>query len=331
MPGYSGPPELTAPRLLTAWTLDLTALLVLLAFAAAYAAGVVALRRRGDRWPVGRSVSFAAGLAVLLVATCGFPGVYAHVLFWIFVVQICLLLLAGPMLLGLGAPVSLAKAALSERSLHWTRRRGARWLWQAARLPGLAPLILIVVTSALFFTSWMPYALSHSGAYHGLQLLLLAIGMLIVLPVTDEGLLLSSFAYAVMVGVTFVEFLLDAIPGIVLRFTGHLIAPEYWLAVGRPWGLSPIDDQHRAGSWLWFFGEFVDVPFIAVLVLAWIKSDAREAAVVDRELDLAQIAVTPAADDEPAALMRPWWETDASVLGEDRARRHGWSTGRPGP
>ncbi len=327
MPSYAGPPELTVQRLLTQWTLDWPALLVVAAFGAAYAAGVLALRRRGERWPAGRSASFAAGLAVLVVATCGFPGVYSHVLFWVFVVQVCLLLLAGPMLLGLGAPVSLTAAAVPQRSLRWTRRRPAQWLWQAARLPGLAPLVLIVVTAALFFTSWMPYALTNVGAYHALQLLLLAVGMLLVLPVTDEGVLLSSFAYAVMVGVTFVEFLLDAIPGIVLRFSGHLLAPQYWLAVGRPWGLSPIDDQHRAGSWLWFFGEFVDLPFIAVLLVAWIKSDAREAATVDRELDLAQIAVTPADVDEPPALMRPWWETDASVLGEERARRNGWGTG----
>ncbi|MBN9328607.1 MAG: hypothetical protein J0I87_17055, partial [Cellulomonas sp.] len=81
----------------------------------------------------------------------------------------------------------------------------------------------------------------------------------------------------------------------------------------------------------------------------WIRAAAREADRIDRALDLVSAepasatAGTPAAgtpatgipsgegDDGPVAtaapvLARPWWETDAGVFGEERARRYGWTT-----
>jgi cytochrome c oxidase assembly factor CtaG len=109
-----------------------------------------------------------------------------------------------------------------------------------------------------------------------------------------------------------------------------------------------LDDQHLAGGMLWFFGEAADLPFLVIAMIAWIRVDAREADRIDRALDLASAepvaatAGTPATGtpatgipwgegDGPAAttapvLDRPWWETDAGVFGEERARRYGWTT-----
>ena len=107
---YTGPGPLTAVSALATWTLDVPAVVAVIAAAALYAGGVGSARRAGGRWPALRTAAFAAGLVLIALAACSFVGVYAHVLFWVSVVQACLLLLVAPLLLGAGAPLSLAAA-----------------------------------------------------------------------------------------------------------------------------------------------------------------------------------------------------------------------------
>src|SRR5215472_3353967 len=57
---YTGPPELTVTTAVTSWTLDLPVLLVVLAAAGLYLAGVRQVRRAGQAWPVPRTVAVLA-------------------------------------------------------------------------------------------------------------------------------------------------------------------------------------------------------------------------------------------------------------------------------
>jgi len=321
---------LTLGRAVTTWTVDLPALLLVLAAGLYYLRAVRRVRRSGAGWPVRRTVSFCSGLAIVLIATCGVFGGYGHVLFWIYTLQVCLLLLVAPLLLGAGNPVALAHAAAGERAGELLGRAGRSRLLRVARAPGVGPLLLILVTAVVFFTPTMEWSLRSAAGYQVVHLVLLTAGLVLVLPITDEAVTLSSMAYAAMLGLGMVEFLLDAVPGIVLRLQNQVLSPTYWLHTGRTWGPGPLADQHLAGSWLWFFAEAGDLPFLAALVLAWVRSDAREARSIDAALDSA--AATPPPRHDPAGepapaeeLMRPWWEVDPSVFGEDRARRSGWT------
>jgi len=241
-----------------------------------------------------------------------------------------------PLLIGAGAPLGLAAAASGPRGRErlgaWTGSPAGRIL----RLPGLGPAVLIAVTSLLFFTPLMTVALSSTAGGEVVRIALLAAGLVVALPVTDEHVGLSSVAYAAALGFALVEFLLDAVPGIVLRLQSHVLQEGYWSALNRPWGPTPFGDQQLAGAWLWFFAEAGDLPFIAALLVAWVRSDAREARAVDAALDAARAAPPPSSqatagnetgnppeDDDPDR-QRPWWETDPSVFGEARARRSGW-------
>ena len=94
------------------WVPDGFALTFLVLAAGLYATGVLALRRRGDRWPVGRSIAWTLGLAVFAWATVGGLGLYSHVLFSAHMVSHMLLSMVAPIGLVLGAPVTLALRAL---------------------------------------------------------------------------------------------------------------------------------------------------------------------------------------------------------------------------
>src|SRR5262245_47671593 len=76
--------------------------------AAFYVGGLRRLRARGRSWPTARTVAFVSGLVVILVATGSGLAVYDDVLFSLHVVQHVLLGMVAPLLLVLGAPVTLA-------------------------------------------------------------------------------------------------------------------------------------------------------------------------------------------------------------------------------
>jgi putative copper resistance protein D len=339
---WTGPGELTASSALSTWQVDIPAVVVILLLAWLYLAGVRAVRRGGGRWSWLRTASFVLGVLILGVTTCSFVGVYARVLFWDFALQVCLLLVVVPIFLGAAAPVSLAAAALPPVPRRVFARLGRSRVARALRLPGVGPLLLILVTVAVFFTPLLQASLNDDVTYHLVLALILVVGVVMALPVTDEGLLLSSHAYAAMLGLAFVELLADAFPGLLLRLHSGLLASGYWTALGRPWGPTLLTDQHQAGIILWSFAEAGDLPFFAVILVAWIRADTREAARIDQALDAASRTPTPmqnhgatgttatsqapggAAQAADPEMMRPWWETDAdpTVFGEHRARQY---------
>src|SRR5437763_13857168 len=109
-----GLPELTGSRFLGTWQLDPYALACVLLLGGLYAAGVLRLRRRGERWPAARAATFALlGLGMIVIATMSALMVYSRVLFWPAAVQNIVLDLLAPLGIALGDPLTLASRALS--------------------------------------------------------------------------------------------------------------------------------------------------------------------------------------------------------------------------
>jgi putative membrane protein len=322
---FAGPPAPTLDGAWTAWQLNPLLAVVVLAAAAAYLLGLATLRRRGRPWPLGRSVAFfALGVGSLAVTALGWPAVYAPTLFSVYALQVVALLMVVPMLLGLGRPVELTLAALPDRGAIRLRRvldsRPARLV----TVPVASPLLLAVVPFVLFFTRWYPDTLQHPALHAASNLLLLAIGLAVLVPLWEAGTIGARIPYAIALLFAFIELLADAVPGIVIRLNTHVLAAAQ---LTRPWGASLLHDQQLGGDLLWCIGEAIDVPFLALLAVQWYRSDTRHAQQVDQALDAAMAAAPDATigGDAGAELTRPWWEQDASVFG-DRAgqfRRHG--------
>ncbi len=310
---------LTAGVAATSWRADPVGIVLGVLLAVAYLAGVRRLAADGVGWPVGRTLTFLlGGVGSLLLTTCSFLTAYATVLRWAAVVQAGLLLLVCPLLLGLGSPVALISAVRVRRAAQGPTANEAGTpsvaplprpllaVFRVLNAPGVGPLVMLAVLSLLVFTPWLGWAQQGTGPRALTVLALLAAGLPLALPVTDHGAEVSSLAYAAMLGLALIEFLLDAVPGLVLRLNGHLVAADQWVGVARTWGPSPLTDQHLAGDWLWFFAEAGDLPFLIILVVAWIRSDAREAAEQDAELDrMEQELEVPGSP----GMMRPWWQT----------------------
>ena len=327
----AGLPPLTSARWLTGWSPDVPVLVVAGAAAAGYALRARRLRERGGAWPAAATFWFlAGGLGSLVVVACSFVGTYSRVLFWPLAVQDVLLLTLVPVGLTLGRPVALWRA--SRPGPYRSGPRPAGRLVRFLSFPLTGSVVAVAMLLAIYTTGWDQARLEHPWLLETTRFALLAAGCGFLWPLlgVDEGS--GRTSYPVRALVAFLDGLLDALPGLAVLGTGHVIAAGYYARVTRSWGPSPARAQQIGGTAMIALSELVGLPALLVLLLAWVRSDARQARDVDARLDVisaAEAAACPLPADGVAAaagglVQRPWWEVDAGPL-TDRAARYGWS------
>jgi len=333
--GYHGPPELTASRVLTSWTLDLPVLLAVLVAGGLYLAGVRRLHRAGRPWGTGRVLAFGAGgLGVLVLATMSFIGVYQGVLFYIRSVQTILLLLVVPLFLALGAPLTLAIGALPrlgprlDAAVH---SRTARLL----TFPAITTMVLVLVPFVLYFSPWYAASLARAPVRELTYLALLAPGFVFFWMFLRVDPVPRAYPYLVGLWVSAAEVVGDAALGLAVLAGQSLLAGAYYRALARPWGPGLRTDQIIGGGVLWILGDLVGLPFLAAQFIRMMREDEAEAAAVDAQLDAQEAAraavpdagrdpADPAGDaggsgQEGAPGGQPWWEDDPRFAGRFRA------------
>lgn len=267
---------------LTTWSFDPAAAVLLVAAAAAYIVGVLTLRRRGHRWPWQPTLwFFLFGLGSYAWISFGFLGAYSTELRWAFTTRIALLLFVVPALVSLGRPIALARAALSagprQRADRILGSRPVRLFGNAIFAPvfGCAVFLIFLtpVAAVLRDSPWSEWTIS---------VLTPLAGLLLVLPIAAHSVIRTSFFITVEFLLAFVELLLDAIPGLLLRLNDAVLdhAPAI---VGRMpvWFPTPLHDQHLSGDLLWFIAEIADVPILVLLFVRWMRLDRREGKKID--------------------------------------------------
>ncbi len=285
------PPPFTALRLLTEWNLDWWLVVGLVIPAILYAAGLVTLRRRGDRWPLRRSVAFfGGGLGTAAVATLSGLGAYDTVLFSVHVVQHMILMMVAPMFLALGAPVTLALRTLPRRPrtllLTLLHSRLARVLTFAP----LALALFIATPFALYYSSFYELSLQSPFWHAFLHVHFVIIGSLLMWPLTGIDPVPGRMSYPLRLLVLFLMLPFHAFLGISIMSATTLIAEDWYLAFNRTWPPSPLDDQYLAGAIMWGSGDITAVLMLAALFVQWFAHSQREARRADRRLDRLEAA-----------------------------------------
>ena len=115
------------------------------------------LRRRGDRWPVGRTLSFVVvGMGSFFFATASGLARYDTTLLSVHMVQHMVLSMVVPLALALGAPVTLALRTLPPTPRRLAAGGAALAGGEGADLPA---------ADVRCSTSLSPWALYFSGWY----------------------------------------------------------------------------------------------------------------------------------------------------------------------
>lgn len=261
---------------LAATTFDPVAALIVIVAAALYGAGVTAVRRRGGAWPARRTVAFAVlGLGSYAAVSFGFLGALSPVLRWAFAVRISLLLLVVPALVALGRPVPLMRQALGDRG---RRRLEAVLATRAVRLLGTAA-VAAIIPLGVFGLLLTPLAAARVSAVGEgvVSSVLPLVGLIATIALGEDRTNRTGAFFTAEFLIAFVELVVDAIPGIVMRLSTTVLDGIPHVTAAALWIPSPLRDQQLAGDLLWLVAECGDIPALVLLFLRWQRSDRREA------------------------------------------------------
>lgn len=285
------PPELTATTWLTQYGLDLLWLLVAAFGILFYLAGALRLRRRGDRWPWHRTVLWIAGMLLLLWVTNGPINVYEQYLFSVHMLGHMLLGMAIPVLLVLGAPITLALRAVRKRD---DGSRGVReWLLLVVHSRVAGVMTHPLVAAGLFALSlWAFYyspilrwaTVDHIG-HTWMVIHFLVAGFLFAQVLVGIDPIPRRPPYPLRLLLLLATMAMHAFFGLSLVTGEALLLADWYGAMGRTWGLAPLADQQAGGGIAWSVGEIPTVALAILVAVMWSRSDARDAKRQDRAAD----------------------------------------------
>ncbi|HTJ32657.1 MAG TPA: cytochrome c oxidase assembly protein [Dactylosporangium sp.] len=259
--------------------------LVLLAAAGLYLAGVVKLHRRGDRWPIARTVLFLIpGLGSIAAVTMSGVEEYDTALLSVHMVQHMILSMIAPIFLALGAPVTLALRTLPARGRRWllavVHSRAARIL----AFPLVAFGFFVVTPFVLYFTGLYELTMRHEWVHELTHAHFIAVGCLFFWPLVGLDPLPGRWPYPARALLMFLSTPFHTVLGLTIMQSKTLLGGDWYPSLHLSWA-DPVADQVVAGGILWAGGEFVSVTMLAVLVVQWMRQSDREAKRVDRQLD----------------------------------------------
>ncbi|MEU1973118.1 cytochrome c oxidase assembly protein [Microbacterium sp. NPDC019599] len=302
------PPELTIERWLTSWDVDL-----LWAFAAGfgvffYLAGVWRLRRRGDAWPLHRTILWVLGLVLLFWVTCGPVNVYQDYLFSMHMVGHMLLSMAVPVLLVAGAPVTLAARAIRKREDG--TRGGREWILWAVHSPFARVVSHPFVAAGLFigslwlfyFTDLFRWSLYDHLGHEWMVMHFLITGYLFALSLIGVDPVPYRLPYPGRLLLLIGIMAMHAFFGIVLMMQTGLMVSEWFGAMGRTWGATPLEDQYVGGGVAWSIGEIPTLILAVTVAIQWSRTDDRQQRRRDRHADRSGDAELEAYNARLAAL-----------------------------
>lgn len=287
--GIPTPPEPTLSRLLFSYQPDALVIGILVTLVALYIKGVVVLTKRGDKWPVGRTISFALGISVIDYATSGGLGVYAQFSFSYHMLAHMLLAMLAPIGLVLGAPMTLALRTLPQG--RTPSERGVRGSLLAAlhskigtfaTNPVVALLIFDGSLFVLYFTDLFSGMMQSHLGHLVMNLHFIAAGFLFFLVVIGIDPNPRKIPHLVKIVVLFAAMSIHAFFSVALMSTTTLIDKGYFGSLQTPWVGDLLADQKLGGSIGWAMGE---IPILIALVatfINWRREDSREAKRIDR-------------------------------------------------
>jgi putative copper resistance protein D len=287
--GIATPPPPNLWRLISLYDPDALMIGVLITAVALYIRGVIILTRRGDKWPVGRTVAFALGISAIDYATSGGLGVYAKFSFEYHMIAHMLLGMVAPIGIVLGAPITLALRTLPQG--RTSEERGVRGTLIALLHSKPAavftnPVSALALFDGSLFVLYMTPLFGNLMQSHLGHLVMsvhfLLAGILFFHVIIGIDPNPRKVPHIVRIVILFAAMSIHAFFAIALLSTTTLLDQGYFASLQTPWNLDLLADQRAGGSVAWAMGE---IPILLALVatfIQWMRDDSRETKRIDR-------------------------------------------------
>ena len=287
--GIPTPPQPTWSRVFFSYEPNALMIGILSLMVALYVKGVLVLTKRGDKWPVGRTVAFALGITATDFATSGGLGLYAQFSFSYHMISHMVLGMIAPIGLVLGAPMTLALRTLPQG--RTPDERGVRGSLLAALHSKLGifytnPIVALIIFDgslfALYFTDFFAILMQSHTGHLFMSLHFLAAGFLFFFIIIGVDPNPRRVHHLVQIVILFAAMSIHAFFSVALMSTTTLIDNGFYASLQTSWLGDPLVDQKLGGSIGWAMGE---IPILIALVatfINWMRDDSREAKRIDR-------------------------------------------------
>jgi len=261
-----------------------------------YLAAVWHLRRVGTPWPVQRTIWWMLGVGTLLLVTAtGLDG-YGMRLFSVHMVQHMTLSMLSPVLLALGAPMTLLLRVLPARQGGgWSLRKGLLDLLHSRFVrflthPGMTTSLFLMSLYGLYFTPIFDYLMGSMWGHNLMLVHFLLIGMLYfwgIIGVDPSPRLASRGVRKLAAPVLAVMEIAITVPfhaffGVIVMMSVTPIVGFYANPVPG-WNIVPLADQGVGGGIAWGFTELPTLLVLGAVVIRWQRTAVRRDRFADRK------------------------------------------------
>ncbi len=290
--GYQLPDPPNAIRLLTVWRFDPLIGVAAILAAIVYVAGVLRLRRRGDRWPPAQTLCWLGGCAGLLIVSSSGLKAYGSAMFSVHMVEHMSLNMFLPVLLVLGTPVTLALRALPSAGQgsppgprEWLLRLIHSRLTRFLAHPVVAFLLFVVSLYLVYFTPVFDTLARYHWGHELMSVHFLMTGYLFFWVIIGDDPGPRRLPFLARLGLLFAVMPFHAFFGIATMSMTSLIGGTFYRYLSLPWLPDLNHDQWVGGAIAWASSEVPVIIVVVVLVAQWARSDRREANRTDRRAD----------------------------------------------
>lgn len=275
----------------THWRPNLLFIVLAIVAVSAYLWAVRVLRRRGDKWPIGRTISWICGWCVVVFATSSGFGKYSAPDFGTHMIVHMSLNMLAPILLVMGGIITLLlRASQSDPTRPAGLRQWITWVlhWKVLRFI-YNPLIVFVLFVGsyygLYFTGIFGEAMRFHWAHQLMNVHFLIAGYLFYGLVIGVDRPPRPLPHIGKLGFVLAAMPFHAFFGVILMMAdGEWIAENFYLYFGLPW-TDLQASQYLGGGVAWAGGELPLLLVIIALGIQWSRQDAKEARRKDRHMD----------------------------------------------
>ena len=292
--GIEMPEPPTFSRVLLAYDADGLMLGLLIFAVAIYIKGVIILSRRGDKWPVGRTIAFALGISAIDFATSGGLGVYSRFAFSNHMLSHMVLGMIAPIGIVLGAPITLALRTLPIGRNE--QERGIRGSFIALLHSKVSkiythPVVALAIFNgslfALYFTPLFGNLMQGHSGHFFMSIHFLLSGILFFQVLIGVDPMPRKVPHIVKVIIIFAAMSIHAFFSISVMSASTLLDNGYFALLERPWATDLLADQRAGGAIGWAMGEIPILLALLATFIQWTRQDKKEAARIDRAADRA--------------------------------------------
>lgn len=288
--GFQFPPPPTTTGVIFGFALDSIFLVACVVGIFFYLAGVYRLHKRGDRWPVTRTILWIIGCLVVLWATNAPIAVYANVSVGLHMIQHMTLTMLAPIGLVLGAPITLALRALKPsptggRGLReWIIEAIHSWPGKIVTNPAYVLFVYVIGLYGLYFTPLFGNLMANHVGHIFMTVHFVLAGFLLTWVAIGIDPQPNPLPYWGKMMLVIAAVTLHAFFAVALMSTTVGIGESWYGKVRPPWLLNPVQDSLLGGQIAWGIAEIPTLVILCVIAVQWARSDEREAKRRDRKV-----------------------------------------------